>query len=81
MEANGFEFLFIGLNDLGAENDWVWSNGKLSRYNHWDMVQPDNRNGNQDCVALKTTERWKGYWDDEYCDLERAFFCQMDLFK
>lgn len=85
MEANGFEFIFIGLNNLGTEKNWVWSSGKPTSYTHWDKEQPDNHQGDlgwdQGCVALKTTERWKGYWDDYWCNDSRPFFCQMDLFE
>ena len=45
MEANGFEFIFIGLNNLGTEKNWVWSSGKPTSYTHWDWEQPDNHQG------------------------------------
>lgn len=63
--------IWIGLYD--DVNTWRWSHQQESvTFLEWDYDQPNNLNGKQYCVNLRTT----GYWWDEACNLTCSFFCQ-----
>jgi len=34
--------LWIGLNDVAVEGTFVWADGDLSAYRHWDSAEPNN---------------------------------------
>uniref|UniRef100_A0A673HJR0 C-type lectin domain-containing protein n=1 Tax=Sinocyclocheilus rhinocerous TaxID=307959 RepID=A0A673HJR0_9TELE len=72
-------YIWIGLYD--DVNTWHWSyQDEIVTFLHWDSEQPNNLNGKQYCVNLRTS----GYWWDEACNLTLYYFlCQtsMVLFK
>ena len=47
------DYAWIGINDIGTENTFVFaSNGQPVPYTYWKENQPDNFNGNEDCVNI-----------------------------
>ena len=68
--------IWIGLRDNAKNRNFLWQtdNAALS-YNDWDPYnsQPNNRGGNQNCVALI---RNNYRWHDIGCDLRRGYLCQ-----
>uniref|UniRef100_A0A9R1SMT0 C-type lectin domain-containing protein n=2 Tax=Cyprinus carpio TaxID=7962 RepID=A0A9R1SMT0_CYPCA len=64
-------YIWIGLYD--DVNTWHWSYQDESvTFLQWDSEQPNNLNGKQYCVNLRTN----GYWWDEACNLTCTVFCQ-----
>ncbi|CAG2195297.1 unnamed protein product [Mytilus edulis] len=46
--------MYIGLNDLVTEGTFHWiANGKQATYFNWGPTQPNNRGGNENCVAMR----------------------------
>lgn len=63
--AEGFDFAWIGYNDLQAEGQWVWSDGTPTGFDNWGPAQPDPVGGEgQDCATIQTTT---GLWFDRPC--------------
>ena len=72
--------IWIGLTRLGDENSWVWSDGTPVDYVNWDLTQPNNHGGNQDCVHLGGTPRLEEkLWHDNVCSGMYHVMCQLHL--
>ncbi|XP_030003826.1 lactose-binding lectin l-2-like [Sphaeramia orbicularis] len=56
---------WIGLSDTHKEGAWMWSDGCPVDYVLWDKGQPDNHQGNEDCVGTNYGESLK--WNDMPC--------------
>ncbi len=52
--------IWIGLNDLASEGNFVWSNGDLVTYTNWAPGEPNNNN-NEDIVEMSAIS---GLWND-----------------
>ncbi|XP_019614795.1 PREDICTED: IgGFc-binding protein-like [Branchiostoma belcheri] len=67
---------WIGLNDLGHEGRWHWSDGvplDSCSFKNWYPGEPNNV-GNEDCAHL-----WAGRggkWNDLACNSKQYFICQ-----
>ena len=76
------ENYWIGLSDSDNENDWKWTDGTrldLDGYKNWRGNEPDNHNGNEDCVVIvriSTDPYHYGKWSDISCSLERKYICE-----
>uniref|UniRef100_A0A8C2ESA0 C-type lectin domain-containing protein n=1 Tax=Cyprinus carpio TaxID=7962 RepID=A0A8C2ESA0_CYPCA len=70
----------VGLSDawIGLhKNLWLWSDNSsvsLSSVN-WESGQPDNVNGNEDCVKAST----EGLMADDSCSTPLPFYCPSNL--
>ncbi|KAI8488557.1 hypothetical protein Bbelb_335860 [Branchiostoma belcheri] len=66
---------WIGLHDRRGEGRFKWVDGSaLGPYNSWAAGEPDNANGDQDCVLSFRSPKYK--WRDHYCHLRLYFICQ-----
>ncbi|WAR23858.1 TSP2-like protein [Mya arenaria] len=67
---------WIGLNDLSLENEWRWvGSGQQATVTFWDPGQPDNDDGNENCVHTDGTSQ--GKWNDEECsDKFNYYICE-----
>lgn len=89
MVENNIPRTWTGLNRLNGhedENDpskWVWrwdgysKDLKPTEY-YWDVNQPDNKFGDEYCVAariLKSNEKSLNNWNDCSCPSEYFYFC------
>ncbi|MDW3195083.1 MAG: SdrD B-like domain-containing protein [Cytophagales bacterium] len=52
--------IWIGLNDLASEGNFVWSNGESVTYTNWGPGEPNNNN-NEDIVEMSAIT---GLWND-----------------
>ena len=59
---------WIGLSDLAYEGKFEWQHSitPLGEYNDWSEGNPDNHQGNEDCVHITGQYGWR--WDDFVCD-------------
>ncbi|XP_054460145.1 CD209 antigen-like [Anoplopoma fimbria] len=70
--------VWIGLTDEGIEGQWKWVDGTPLTTTFWGKDQPNSFNGrNQDCVEFWHRKTGKGDWNDENCNLEQQFICEM----
>jgi len=53
---------WIGLNDGNGDGQFTWSCGDDLSYTNWYPGQPNNYNGNQECVEMLNN----GQWNDQY---------------
>ncbi|KAH8279922.1 hypothetical protein KR054_011288 [Drosophila jambulina] len=65
---------WLGLNDREIEGRFVSvASHKPAGFLKWEDGQPNNKNNNQNCVALLEGKMW-----DERCNKTRYFICQAD---
>ncbi|XP_039668064.1 CD209 antigen-like [Perca fluviatilis] len=70
--------VWIGLTDEGVEGHWVWVDGTPLTTAYWDKGQPNSYSGrNQDCVEFWHRATGYGDWNDENCNIEQNFICEM----
>ena len=62
---------WIGLSDQREEDLWVWDS-RTSGYVNWNRGEPNDWNGNEDCVQMTTS----GRWNDVNCGSRLMFFCE-----
>ena len=63
---------WIGLNDIGTEGIFVWSDGSSSSYRNWDGGAPNNV-GNEDCVHVGPN-----IWNDLPCNnIHLCYYCSL----
>nr|XP_057910099.1 uncharacterized protein LOC131105709 [Doryrhamphus excisus] len=69
-----YDQLWIGLSDLDHEGKWKWVNGEeLDFKGFWQKGEPNNSNGNEDCVEVSHTG---GGWNDAPCRLQLSWVCE-----
>uniref|UniRef100_A0A8C9ZTB6 C-type lectin domain-containing protein n=1 Tax=Sander lucioperca TaxID=283035 RepID=A0A8C9ZTB6_SANLU len=65
-------FTWIGLSDIHKEgNTWFWSDGSVVDYSFWNAGEPNNSNGNENCVCKGSGTKLR--WNDG-CVLNQVFF-------
>ena len=67
-------FLWIGLNDIRKEGEYVWTDGTVSSFRNWQPNQPDNFT-NEDCVHIRRDYDWK--WNDLKCGEKIMLMCKI----
>ncbi|KAL3888463.1 hypothetical protein ACJMK2_000830 [Sinanodonta woodiana] len=63
--------VYIGIRAIGVNRVWKLFNGQNGTYLPWSYQEPDNFQGNSNCVLLINVN----YYDDP-CNILRPFFCQ-----
>ena len=59
-----------------SNDEWFWiGNTKNSKFTNWDNGEPDNRDGNEDCVAIFRAH--DGRWHDRNCEDKIHAICAM----
>lgn len=70
--------VWIGLTDEGVEGHWTWVDGTPLTTAFWGKGQPNSFDGrNQDCVEFWHKDSGVGDWNDENCNIEQYFLCEM----
>ncbi|XP_071962907.1 macrophage mannose receptor 1-like [Antedon mediterranea] len=70
--------LWIGLSDVERESDFTWVSTECSQYDNFEVAEPNNDGGIEDCVELYTTS---GKWNDIPCNSTRAYVCEISNFE
>jgi len=66
--------VWIGLNDFQSEGTFLWADSTNPSYVNWNMGEPNNDGGSEDCGELKRDSP-PGAWNDNRCDMMNAFLC------
>ena len=70
--AKNFAGSWMGASDTEVEGDWIWAtNSETLTYTAWAFQQPNNDEGDQDCLAMQNN----GLWGDFQCDKPRPYVC------
>nr|XP_020744718.1 collectin-10 isoform X3 [Odocoileus virginianus texanus]XP_020744719.1 collectin-10 isoform X3 [Odocoileus virginianus texanus] len=70
---SGFFRVFIGVNDLEREGQYVFTdNTPLRNYSNWKEGEPSDPYGHEDCVEMLSS----GRWNDTECHLTMYFVCE-----
>ncbi|CAH3127383.1 unnamed protein product [Pocillopora meandrina] len=64
--------LWIGLNDLGTESSYQWSDGSPVVYTNYGWKEPNDYYGQEDCLEIVKP----GYWNDHHCSVLRSYICK-----
>uniref|UniRef100_A0A8W8KUS7 Neurocan core protein n=1 Tax=Magallana gigas TaxID=29159 RepID=A0A8W8KUS7_MAGGI len=71
--VSGVQHIWTGGNKKG--DDWYWGHGeRISSFTNWDSNEPNNKNGNENCLELKSNSSWT--WNDSPCDRKNPFICE-----
>jgi len=65
--------VLLDATDATTEGTWVWSTGETFAYSNWEDGEPNNSNGDEDCVSASGTS---GTWNDVACSTAAAFVCE-----
>ena len=66
--------VWIGLNDLDKEDQFVWADGSLPSFEAWYGGEPNNWGNNEDCTEMRKDF---GYlWNDRNCNNQLRFICR-----
>jgi len=59
--------VWIGLNDLATEGSYTWTSGEPITFTSWDSGEPNNANGNEDVVHIRSLGDGGtfGHWNDD----------------
>ncbi|XP_041349141.1 macrophage mannose receptor 1-like [Gigantopelta aegis] len=66
-------YYLIGLTDLQTEGVFVWENGDVAEFTKWEPDEPNDGNGDEDCVALKLASQ---SWVDTLCRGSKKYICE-----
>lgn len=62
------DVIWIGHNDEATEGTFVWYDQSPVTYTNWAVAEPNNTNGNEDCVQIYPD----GFWNDLPCGIGNA---------
>ncbi|XP_050509201.1 mannose-binding protein C-like [Diabrotica virgifera virgifera] len=57
------------------DNKWYWLKGEAMVFTNWKAGEPNNANGNEDCLAISNGGTSTG-WDDEVCSVQLYPVCE-----
>ena len=67
---------WIGANDIDHENEWKWvTNNTPVQWFDWSRREPNDKNYNEDCVAIY----WTAQWNDNRCNASFKSICEFDF--
>ena len=64
---------WIGLNDLGLESSFKWSDGSPVQYLKFPSRQPDDFYKQEDCVEMLKYSAW----NDNHCNRQNPYICKI----
>ena len=67
---------YIGGRDVNHEGHWTWSDGSAFNYQNWGPNEPNNHNGDEDCMMMWL---YSGKWNDVTCGWPGNYICSYDL--
>ena len=74
--SKGQQSSWIGLNDRRIEKHMVWSDGTPLDFSNWDVKEPNDNSGQENCVEMTFLS---GRWNDNRCSSYRGYICKKEL--
>ncbi|XP_074624213.1 macrophage mannose receptor 1-like isoform X2 [Acropora palmata] len=68
-------FFWIGLNDLGLESSFKWSDGSPVQYTNYALREPNDYFKQEDCIEM---HRPFGIWNDDHCSRRNPYICKIN---
>ncbi|XP_006815865.2 macrophage mannose receptor 1-like [Saccoglossus kowalevskii] len=65
---------WIGLREYGIGSGYEWSDGTALDYQNWDAGEPNDFNGEEQCVNFYAHDQ--GTWNDKNCGERIPFICR-----
>ena len=65
---------WIGLNDLGLESSFKWSDGSPVQYTIYGPGEPNDLYKQEDCVEM---HRFSATWNDNHCNKQNPYICKI----
>lgn len=66
-----------GARSTESQFIFIWSTiGNVITFTQWSWTNPNNMNGNQDCIEMFAAS---GEWNDRSCDYNTNFICEKNL--
>ncbi|KAJ8045581.1 Low affinity immunoglobulin epsilon Fc receptor [Holothuria leucospilota] len=65
--------IWIGLNDIEEEGNFVWTDGSPVNFTNFNKNEPNNVNGVEHCIHLVESTKY-GIWNDGPCTTNLYFF-------
>ena len=65
---------WIGLNDLGMESSFKWSDGSPVQYTNYRPREPNDLFKQEDCVEMLKDS---GTWNDNHCNRQNPYICKI----
>jgi len=56
--VRGWDWCFIGLNDLAIEGDYQWIDGTAVNWTNWDQGEPGNFDNDEDAAVMVSGGKW-----------------------
>ncbi|XP_043980117.1 galactose-specific lectin nattectin-like [Gambusia affinis] len=70
---------WVGGYDSAEEGTWMWSDGSRFLFNHWGPGQPNNQDGNENCMVISAGGNY--HMNDDICSKELPFICAYTIEK
>ena len=71
----GFQKEFwLGLTDVETEGIFLWEDGSSLSYKNWNVNEPNNCCGEEDCAQVRKSKSRK--WNDDKCTKQKFALCQ-----
>lgn len=68
---------WLGGTDAASEGTWLWSNGDAWSYANWNAGEPNNTNGNENCLTIYGVATGVlGFWNDADCATVYPYVCE-----
>ncbi|CAH1272703.1 TLL1 [Branchiostoma lanceolatum] len=77
-QADGIANVYIGLNEITSEGNYVWEDGSdIGNFHPWEPGQPNNYRGNEDCFWMTGPSNANPHtWNDITCSSLAGYVCQ-----
>ena len=73
------EYIWIGVNDILSEGNFVYESDKEPvKFTNWTANNPDNARGTEDCAHM--LHYTATGWNDAPCTSPRRFLCEQTSF-